>query len=109
TLYGTAGNGGSSGNGTLFALKTDGTGFTNLHNFTSDGGHPGGVVISGNTLYGITADTVFKINANGMGFSTLRGGLYPLGAVIISASTLYGTAGGGGSSGGGTVFALNTD
>src|SRR5690349_1586221 len=34
TLYGTASGGGSSGNGTVFALKTDGTGFTNLHSFT---------------------------------------------------------------------------
>ena len=109
TLYGMVSHGGSSGNGTLFALKTDGTGFTNLHNFTSDGGNPGGVVISGNTLYGTTSDTVFKINTNGMGFSTLRGGLYPLGAVIISASTLYGTTALGGSSGDGSVFALNTD
>ena len=33
TLYGTARSGGSSGNGTVFALNTDGTGFTNLHSF----------------------------------------------------------------------------
>src|SRR5437016_7033865 len=31
SLYGTAAYGGSSGNGTVFALNTDGTGFTNLH------------------------------------------------------------------------------
>ena len=34
TLYGTASNGGTSGNGTVFAVNTDGTGFTNLHSFT---------------------------------------------------------------------------
>src|SRR5437773_141528 len=41
TLYGTAG-GGSSGFGTVFAVNTDGTGFTNLHSFTydSDGDGP---------------------------------------------------------------------
>src|SRR5213593_2868323 len=33
TLYGTARNGGSSGWGTVFAVNTDGTGFTNLHSF----------------------------------------------------------------------------
>ena len=33
TLYGTASDGGSSGNGTVFAVNTDGTGFTNLHSF----------------------------------------------------------------------------
>ena len=34
TLYGTAYGGGSSGNGTVFAVNTDGTGFTNLYSFT---------------------------------------------------------------------------
>src|SRR5438105_15293272 len=34
TLYGTTAGGGSSGNGTVFAVKTDGTGFSILHNFT---------------------------------------------------------------------------
>ena len=33
TLYGTANNGGSSGNGTVFAVNTDGTGFTTLYSF----------------------------------------------------------------------------
>jgi uncharacterized repeat protein (TIGR03803 family) len=33
TLYGTAFYGGSSGKGTVFAIQTDGTGFTNLHSF----------------------------------------------------------------------------
>ena len=31
TLYGTAYGGGSAGNGTVFAVNTNGTGFTNLH------------------------------------------------------------------------------
>src|SRR5947199_4195214 len=34
TLYGTGGGGGSGGSGTLFALNTNGTGFTILHSFT---------------------------------------------------------------------------
>src|ERR1035441_8571508 len=34
TLYGTAFNGGSSGFGTVFAVNTHGTGFTNIYNFT---------------------------------------------------------------------------
>src|SRR5258708_6814701 len=51
TLYGTTGYGGGSGQGTVFAVNTDGTGFTNLHSFTatscdgcpnSDGASPGG-------------------------------------------------------------------
>src|ERR1035437_6173672 len=57
TLYGTAVNGGSSGYGTVFAVHTDGTGFTNLHSFNpslaSDGANPyAGLILSGNTLYG---------------------------------------------------------
>ena len=35
TLYGTTTGGGSSGNGTVFAINTDGTGFTTLHSFTA--------------------------------------------------------------------------
>jgi len=64
TLYGTAAYGGSSGNGTLFAIKTNGTGFTTLYSFqaldtntfaNSDGSSPRGVVLSGNTLCGTAA------------------------------------------------------
>ena len=77
TLYGTAQAGGSSGQGTLFAVNTNGTGFTNLHSFTalasntnSDGAGPhAGLILSGNTLYGTAANggslargTVFSIS-----------------------------------------------
>src|SRR5437763_11761621 len=34
TRYGTTANGGNGGWGTVFAINTDGTGFTNLHSFT---------------------------------------------------------------------------
>src|SRR5439155_10286473 len=34
TLYGAANAGGRSGQGTVFAVKTDGSGFTNLYNFS---------------------------------------------------------------------------
>jgi uncharacterized repeat protein (TIGR03803 family) len=71
TLYGTAYAGGSSGNGTVFAVNTDATGFTNLHNFTGRGGaNPyAGLVLSGHTLYGTTysggtggSGTVFSLS-----------------------------------------------
>src|SRR5205809_4517190 len=35
TLYGTAHDGGSAGAGTVFAINTDGTGFTTLYGFTA--------------------------------------------------------------------------
>jgi len=127
TLYGTAIGGGSSGRGTVFAVTTDGTVFTTLHSFAgspSEGANPQGVlVLSGNTLYGTTVSggsglygTVFAVNTDGTGFTNLynfsgsNGGASPYAGLILSGSTLYGTAsGGGGSSDNGTVFALNTD
>jgi uncharacterized repeat protein (TIGR03803 family) len=127
TLYGAAVNGGSSDNGTVFAVHTNGTSFTNLHSFNySDGANPyAGLILSGNTLYGTAVDpygTVFKINTNGTGFTNLHSftatsgslytnsdGVYPYGGLILSGNTLYGTAYGGGNSGNGTVFAVNTN
>ncbi len=151
TLYGTAAGGGSSGNGTVFAVNTDGTGFTTLHSFTTttgtsgwaesganiDGAGPiGGLILSGDTLYGTTHyggssgdGTVFAVRTNGTGFTTLYSfsaatgpdpgtysfsgpnsdGVGPEASLILSGDTLYGTATAGGSSGDGTVFALNTD
>src|SRR6266404_2418493 len=130
TLYGTAEDGGSSGHGTVFAVNTNGTGFTNLHSFTatsgsggsygtnSDGAIPNGLVLSNNTLYGTASQgggsgygTVFAVNTDGTGFTNLHNftavslapvygtnsdGAYPNG-VILSNNTLYGTAYAGGS------------
>jgi uncharacterized repeat protein (TIGR03803 family) len=144
TLYGTAEGGGISGDGTVFKVNTDGTGFATLHTFTatslpdstagtnSDGSNPfAGLVLSGDTLYGTTAfggisgaGTVFEINTDGTGFTNLHSfaaatgfypdytnsdGAIPSGGLILSGNTLYGTAPSGGSSAHGTVFALNTD
>lgn len=124
TLYGTAGNGGISADGAVFEVNTDGTGFTLLHSFVgnpSDGANSvAGLILSGSTLYGTTANggtnvsgTVFAINTNGSGFMILcnsnindgRGLLSPTPGLIISGNILYGTTLGGY----GTVFAINTD
>jgi uncharacterized repeat protein (TIGR03803 family) len=134
TLYGTTQSGGMGGNGTVFSLNTDGTGFTTLYSFTalsapsphgtnSDGAYPeGDLVLSGNTLYG-TADsgggggggTVFKVNTDGTGFKSLysftatKDGAFPDAGLFLSGNTLYGTTSEGGASGNGTVFKLNAD
>jgi uncharacterized repeat protein (TIGR03803 family) len=126
TLYGTASQGGTNGYGTVFALNTDGTGFTVLYSFTggSDGGNPtSGLILSGNTLYGTAAladlgpvpsppaaGTVFAVNTDGSGFTNLHSfggsdGAWSHG-LILSGNTLYGTASGGGSLGDGTVFSI---
>src|SRR5579859_3526597 len=54
TLFGTVNGDGGTNQGSVFMLKTDGTGFTTLHSFIgSDGGYPSGrMVLSGSTLYG---------------------------------------------------------
>jgi uncharacterized repeat protein (TIGR03803 family) len=131
-LYGTAVNGGTWGNGTVFRVNTNGTGFTNLHSFTatsgslstnSDGANPAaGLILSGNTLYGTAgyggssgAGTVFALNTNGTVFTTLYSftggsdGANPEAGLILTNNTLYGTAGSVSSPGNGTVFALNTN
>jgi uncharacterized repeat protein (TIGR03803 family) len=64
TLYGTAQFGGSSGNGTIFALNTDGTGFTVLHTFTDTYTQPlGSLIVSDNVLYGEVKVTHHNIGA----------------------------------------------
>ncbi len=122
TLYGTTQYGGTARGGTVFAINTDGTGFTNLHSFSySDGNSPlGGLILAGDVLYGTTsaggganAGTVFAVNANSTGFTTLHSfsfsdGYSPRGGLILAGNVLYGTTAGGGISGDGTVFALKT-
>jgi len=124
TLYGTAHDGGNYGYGTVFAINTDGTGFTTVHDFNSgDGANPyAGLMISGNILYGTTYSggdsgygTVFKVNTDGSCFTNVYNftggsdGASPRAGLVLSGSTLYGTTSGGGSSSNGTVFAINTD
>jgi uncharacterized repeat protein (TIGR03803 family) len=92
TLYGTAQNGGSAGNGTVFKVNIDSTGFSLLHTFSmgtdevpgtyvnNDGAIPVGTLIaSGNTLFGTAeyggaaaSGTVFSININNSSFTNLH-------------------------------------
>jgi uncharacterized repeat protein (TIGR03803 family) len=130
TLYGTAADGGTNGDGTVFAVNTNGTGFRLLHTFDfSDGSVPfASLTLSGVRLYGTAfrggsngnSGTVFAINTDGTGFTTLHSfNLFPDGedpecSLALSSDTLYGTALDGGTNamdaaGGGTVFAVNTD
>ena len=139
TIYGTAASGGALGSGTVFALNSDGTGFRTLYSFTGgsgtspytngDGIVPNSPVLLGNTLYGTTVQggvfgygTMFKVDVDGTGFTNLHDftsapgtnapnsdGANPYGQLVLSGNTLYGTASGGGQSGFGTVFKINTD
>jgi uncharacterized repeat protein (TIGR03803 family) len=130
TLYGSANSGGTSGDGTLFKINTDGSGFATLHNFIGTDGRylAAGLVVSGNSLYGAAYSggsagngTLFKLNTDGSGFVVLHqfsaadmfgfngDGIGPQGSLLLSGNTLYGTAGGGGSGRSGTIFSIKTD
>lgn len=126
TLYGTTVSGGSNGYGSVFSINTDGSGYTNLHDFSDapgDGANPySSLVLAGSTLYGTTTEaghsngSVFQINTNGTGFAILYGfgltaadGYNPYGPLTLSGTTLYGTTTYGGSNGYGTVFEISTD
>jgi uncharacterized repeat protein (TIGR03803 family) len=121
-LYGTAPGGGSLGGGVVFAINTDGTGYTNFYAFSGDvgsGSQPnGGLLLSGNTFFGTTAQgagtgTIFALAADGSSYTTLhsfstRYGYHPLATLIMSGSTLYGTTEYGGPNNFGTLFSFNT-
>ncbi len=131
TLYGTTKDGGASGVGTVFRMKTDGGAFTNLHSFTplgtsfpinEDGAYPySPLLLIGDVLYGTAYysgpeanGTIFKLKTDGSGFAVMYDFPYPdhgspYGELILSENTLYGTTGEGGPAGAGSVFALQTD
>ena len=130
-LYGTTLNGGSAsgpGPGTLFKLKTDGTGFELLHNFTGgpDGSNPfySPLALDAGTLYGSTflggapsRGVVFKLATNGSGFVTIHtftgppsdGSFCYSGVVPDGAGNLFGITALGGAANLGTLFTLKND
>lgn len=135
TLYGTAGFGGTKQVGIVFSMNTDGSNFKILHNFAgeTDGAVPNGdLVLSGSTLYGTTAyggglvsetglcrstegcGTIFSVNTDGSDYKLLYPfppeiGGYPYSGLVLSGSTLYGTASFGGPFDWGTLFSIGTD
>jgi uncharacterized repeat protein (TIGR03803 family) len=138
-LYGTASAGGAGGNGVVFSINTNGSNFTTLHSFTpmdpltatnTDGAIPfGGLVLSGDTLYGTTTaggqggrGAVFSLQTNGLGFNVLHyfsptgpvagtnaDGAAPCAALGLSGDVLYGTAPAGGAGGSGTIYSVKID
>jgi uncharacterized repeat protein (TIGR03803 family) len=138
TMFGSATSGGLYGNGTLYSAATNGLAFSVLHDFTTldsssgtntDGTAPwGGLVLSGDTLFGTASaggpggsGTLFCIGTNGNNFRTIHGfaamdplsganadGATPMAGLVLSNGTLYGTTAAGGFAGNGTVFAVGT-
>ena len=119
-FYGTTGNGGAGGDGTVFKITPSGT-LTTLHSFDiTDGEDPRAALIQGTNgnLYGTTYEggangygTVFKITPNGT-LTTLhsfdkKSGNYPVAELVQSTDgDVYGTTSAGGADRGGTVFKI---
>jgi len=129
TLYGTTFHGGTS-NGVVFAMQTDGSGYTVLKYFpgltgvgtNGDGAGPyAGLTLRGDTLYGVTDGggawsygTVYGLKTNSTGFAKLHDfqfgdGTYPIGSLFLDGGTLYGTTQAGGASNRGTIFMVLTN
>jgi len=127
-LYGTTIQGGTNSVGTVFKLNADGTGYTLLHTFLTngiDGQSPVALLqASDGILYGTTsiggtnkAGTVYRLNTNGSGYTLL----HTFGSIVGDAQNpqagliegadgaLYSTAFFGGAEDAGAVFKLTKD
>ena len=124
-LYGMTREGGTNNLGTIFKVKSDGTGFAKLIDFSSlaKGSSPEGSLISdGIFLYGMTKKggindmgTTFKIMPDGTGFAKLLdfsgvvNGKTPTGSLISDGTFLYGMTSAGGTKDFGTIFKIKPD
>jgi uncharacterized repeat protein (TIGR03803 family) len=123
-LYGVTAYGGFSNNGTLFKVDTSGN-FTSLYSFTGslDGARPERALVQGTdgSFYGTAANggaygfgTAYKIDSSGNftplhSFAAGTDGAIPLGSLVQGADgNFFGTTGGGGTYGFGTVFKMDS-
>lgn len=107
-LYGTTRQGGDNDLGTIFRIKTDGTGYSILYSFSLTSGHTpqSGVILAANgNLYGVTQEggdnqqgTLFSIKTDGTTFAKLHSfniaeEALPYGGLLqASDNALYGMA-----------------
>ena len=117
-------NCGINGNGTIFKIKLNGTGYSVIKSFTGgiNGCTPKGSLISDGTfLYGMTSNggtdsfgTIFKIMPNGTSYSTMwefggNPGRDPEGSLISIGTSLYGMTNYGDTNNLGMIFKINPD
>lgn len=120
-LYGMTSEGGGTpcqnphGCGTVFKIKPDGTGYTDLHNFDGikSGGTTGSLISDGTFLYG-SAGSIFKIKPDGTGYIQLLDSISPNGSLLYDGTFFYGMTRKGGTStncsgGCGTIFKIKPD
>lgn len=128
-LYGMTRTGGQENMGNIFRVKTDGTDFSNVFQFSAPGAtgiYPNGsLVTDGTFLYGMTSmegatgftgkGTIFKVAKDGTGYTKLHDftgypdGGNPFGSLLLMGNTLYGMTQYGGIEDLGTIFSINTD
>jgi len=119
-LYGTVDSGGTSNEGVIFSVNKDGSGYTDLHDFSgTDGKNPSGTLtLVGKTLYGLTTyggasneGVLFSMDTAGSNFNTLYSFTAPpnpeYGALAFYKDKLYGTNSNGGINTDGAVFSYN--
>ena len=117
-LYGQTANGGLNHLGVFYRVNLDGSGYTNLHNFTYPDGNLNAQfasLIEG--ADGILYGPVFRLRKDGTGFTVLRtfsatggDGSHPAAPLVEgSDGALYGTTAADGINGNGAVFRINKD
>ena len=107
--------------GTVFSIDTSGRYYKKLISFNGGNGAnpPGGLLLSGNVLYGVTTTgakyygEVFSVDTNGHPGSTgyaFNGtdGYQPYGGLILVGKALFGMTTSGGANSSGDIFSLDT-
>ena len=123
---GTSTNCGTTGCGTIFKIKPDGSGYVKLYDFAgnvANGIEPNGsLVYDGTFLYGMTYSggangdgVIFKIKPDGSSFSKLldfagsSNGSYPYSHLFLDSTFLYGMTPSGGANADGVLFKIMTN
>lgn len=123
-LYGVNNTNGANNLGTIYKIKTDGTDFTKLHDFTTaTGGSPThSLKLIGNTLYGMASaggannkGVIYKINTDGSAYTDLYDfagvpdGATPANEFYYDGTFLYAPVNYGGNSNNGELIKIKTD
>ncbi|MFC2149708.1 choice-of-anchor tandem repeat GloVer-containing protein [Candidatus Auribacterota bacterium] len=110
--------------GNVFEIGTDGSSYTQLHEFDgTDGSLPfGSLTLSGADLYGMiytdgpnNVGSIFKVSTSGSNFTLIHafegdpdGGANPIGDLTLSGSTFYGMTNNGGTNSDGAILSIGT-
>ena len=122
-LYGMTTSGGSGNYGSIFRVKSDGTEYKKLHDFSNANGRMplGDLLLYGGRLYGMTSlggkykkGVIFRINRDGSGYLIQHhfsgsDGAQPTKNLIAYKGYLYGMTSKGGGGDLGVIFKIKTD